>query len=122
MLTAPITATVDGEAYTAERINQDGYTAEYFDRSADGTKRLTISVKHTLPGKNGQVESHLVRADISHYDSAGAYVRTDSVWTVFKTANASQVDASLVSLFGAMNTWLTAGVNAELLRVLNRES
>jgi len=84
----PLAITYNAVAKNLPRINQDGYTSEYF---LDGTTvRYTATVKHTIPQKGGSGESHLMRLDVDTYDGSGVYVRRSSSWVVVKTFDNSQ--------------------------------
>lgn len=122
MISEPIALTVGAEAYGLNRVKVGNYTAEYFDVSAAGTERHTFKVSHTVPTGNETTETHHVRCDIDNLDADGLVERTDSVWIVFKSAKSAQNTAALVNLFTGLVAMLQASTNANLLKVLGRES
>lgn len=100
------------------RVNQDDFASTYFGES--GSDKLSLSVKHTIPGRGQPGESHLVRLDVEHYDATGAYQRTSSAWLVVKTFDGTQDSA--VSLKVGLSLQSFVGVSANLQKVLARES
>lgn len=121
MISGPISLTVEAEAYSLAKINQDNRSGVFKDWSADGTRKLTFSVKHTDPTPTSAVESHLVRGDLETYDSAGILLRTTSVWFVLKTSGTAQDTAEVKSLYDGMVAALEANTDAIMDAVLNGE-
>jgi len=116
-LTDPIALTYDGATVNLARINQDNYGAEYYAES--GTRRLTLAVKHTIPGKGKPGESHLVRLDVEHYDAQGLLLRTASAWTVIRTDHGIQDQTMSEKSTAALVALLTAG---NITKVVGRQS
>lgn len=94
MLSSPQTVTYDSASVNLNRINNDNYTSDYFGKAVDGTG-ITLQVKHTIPVKGGDGESHLIRLDIDHLDSSGVFAKTVSAWLVMKTAGLPQDDSDV---------------------------
>lgn len=116
-LSDPIALTYDGGTVNMPRINQDNYGAEYYAES--GTKRLTLSVKHTIPAKGKAGESHLVRLDVEHYDANGLLQRVASAWTVIRTDSGIQDQESSEDATEALVALLSA---ANITKVVGRQS
>jgi hypothetical protein len=113
MFADPLAITYNAAAKNLNRINQDGYTSEYF---LDGTTlKFTASVKHTIPAKGGSGESHMLRLDVDTYDASGVYVRRCSAWVVAKTFDNSQNSTDLGYALDALITALTTTNKAKLL-------
>lgn len=116
-LSDPITLTYDAVSVSLNRINQDNYGAEYYAES--GTKRFTMSVKHTIPAKGKSGESHLVRLDVEHYDAGGVLLRTTSAWTVIRTDNGVQELVACEDTTAALVAFLTP---ANITKIAGRQS
>lgn len=101
MLSSPITLTHDAASVEVDRINQDGYSAEYFGKTAGGDA-ITMTVKHTIPARGADGESHLIRLDKDILDATGEYARTVSVWCVMKTTGDVQDDAEVQLLLDTL--------------------
>lgn len=83
----PLSFSYNGASVTMNRINQDNYGAVYYGEATD--RKLTLTVKHTIPSRGQAGESHMVRLDVEQY-AAGEYVRTTSAWSVIRTDDATQ--------------------------------
>lgn len=116
MLGSPITLTVNAIAKNLVRVNDsEPYQSQYF--LEDGLIDLTFSIKHTVPSLRALgKESHLVRLDAVEYDSAGANIRKQSLWTVMETSLGRQDTTNLGYYLAALNTWTTANKAAILAR------
>jgi hypothetical protein len=119
MFANTMTLTVNGDAITMTRVNQENYSSSYYGVSTDGQRYHTMSIKHTLPKKEGDAESHMVRIDTKFYDSTGVYLREQSVWFVLKVHDASQDSAAMNNVYTALATLWSS---SEMLRVVGRES
>jgi hypothetical protein len=87
--TDPIVLAYDAGTINLNRINQDQFGATYFGEATN--KRVTLTVKHTIPPRGGFGESHMVRVDIEHYDpTTFAYLRTASAWMAIRTDDNTQ--------------------------------
>jgi len=91
MLSSPISLTYNSATVLLNRINQDNFAAEYFGKTVGGDS-ITLTVKHTIPARGLDGESHLVRVDVDMY-LLDVYQKTVSAWTVMKTTSSTQVDA-----------------------------
>jgi hypothetical protein len=115
-LADPLTLAYDAGNVTMNRINQDSFGAVYFGEATD--KKLTLSVKHTIPARGEDGESHLVRLDVEHYAS-GVYVRTSSAWAVIRTDDGVQ-DAE--SSEDAMEAIVDLLSDANITKIVGRQS
>lgn len=116
-LSDPVVLAYDGGNLNFARINQDNYGAEYYVVS--GTKRLTLSIKHTKPAAGEPGESHLIRLDVEHYDANGLLLRKASAWTVIRTDLGIQDQESSEDVTEALVALLTAG---NITKFVGRES
>lgn len=112
----PITFAYDAGNITLNRINQDSYGAVYYGEGTD--KKLTLTVKHTIPPRGGSGESHLVRLDVEHYAS-GVYVRTSSAWVVIRTTDNVQDVESSEDAAEALVDFLS---DANITKIVGRQS
>lgn len=121
-LTVPIPLTIGADTFSLQRINQDNFTAKYFDRKADSTMLVDGYIAHTIParGVSTGIESHHARFDVARYDASGVLQRNESIWLVAKTSGGPQVNSTLVELMTGINTWLSATSYAEFTQLLNR--
>lgn len=123
MLTTPITLDYAGASVTLHRINQDNNASKYYGKLADGVSSVTLTIQHTIPKKKGSPgEAHLVRFDVEHFDVAGVYQRTSTAWSVIRTNDGVQDDASSEDVALALCTFLSANTAANLVAVLARRS
>lgn len=115
-LSDPLTFAYDAGNITMNRINQDNYGAVYYGEGTD--VKLTLTVKHTIPPRGGDGESHLVRLDVEHYAS-GVYVRTASAWMVIRTSdNVQDQEASE----DAAEAIVDLCSDANLTKIIGRQS
>jgi hypothetical protein len=85
----PIALAYDAGVVNLNRINQDSFGATYFGEATN--KRITATVKHTIPPRGGSGESHMFRLDVEHYDATTlAYTRTASAWIAIRTDDNTQ--------------------------------
>lgn len=95
---------------------EEGYSSEYFG-SVD-VYDIVMTVKHTFPASrvSGQT-SHLIRMDVTEYDSEGAIYRTFSTWRVFSTFKGRQDSTTITDLDSSMSEFLATGSNlADLIQ------
>lgn len=118
MLDNTLTINYDATPVTMTRIAEQNYSSQYFGES--GTKKLTMSVNHTIPARGAAGESHLVRLDIEHYDLEGLYLRTSSAWTVIKTFDGTQDSAASAHTVAALQDFSADA--AKIAKVIARES
>jgi len=86
MIGDSIQVNYDGTAKVLKKINQDGYSSEYFLDDNAGSMKHTIWIKHTLPTKKNLGESHLMKYTVDYIDSeTGAIIRSVSSWGVMRT-------------------------------------
>jgi len=93
MLGDTIGVTFDAVAKTLNRVNQDGFGAQYYlDDRATSNRCFYVTVKHTIPSRGSPGESHLFRLDVEKYDSAAPYalLRSASAWMAIRTDVATQ--------------------------------
>lgn len=118
MLDNTLTITYDATPVTMTKVSEQDFSSKYYGE--DGTKKLTLSVNHTIPARGEGGESHLVRLDVEHYGSSGAYLRTSSAWTVIKTFDGVQDTAESEYTIAALQDF--TAVSAEIAKVIGRES
>lgn len=124
MLDNSFILTIDTEDITLTRVNQDTFTSQYFGESetvvSGASVKLDLSVKHTIPARAEQGESHLVRLDATVLqDYAGAESNTTSVWMVIKTTDGAQNTAFASQLMTALRGLATTAI---VDRIIGRES
>lgn len=117
MIGDTITLTWNALSKVLNKINQDNYGAEYY--LEDGTRRFTLSVKHTIPAKGKPGESHLVRLDVEVYDANGVLLRTSSAWSVIRTDTGIQDQEESEDAAEALVAFLTA---ANITKIVGRQS
>lgn len=115
-LSDPISLAYDAGVVTMNRINQDNYGAIYYGEATD--KKLTLTVKHTIPARGEAGESHLVRLDVEHYASS-EYVRTSSAWLVVRTDDGIQDQESSEDAAEAIVDLCS---DANLTKIIGRQS
>lgn len=115
-LSDPLTLAYDAGNITMNRINQDSFGAVYYGEATD--KKLTLTVKHTIPARGEPGESHLVRLDVEHYAS-GVYVRTSSAWIVVRTDDGIQDQESSEDAAEAIVDLCS---DANLTKIIGRQS
>lgn len=115
-LSDPISLAYNAGTVTMNRINQDNYGAVYYGEATD--KKLTLSVKHTIPARGAAGESHLVRLDVEQYAS-GEYLRTSSAWAVIRTDGGTQ-DATEADLAAQAVVDLLSDANLD--KIIGRQS
>lgn len=104
MLSEPITVTINAVGKSLPRVNADNNGADYY--LDDGQQKYKLAIRHTIPARGQGGESHMVRLDVEQYDTDGAYLRTQSAWTVLKTwdqaQNATELDYAAQGLVDLM--------------------
>ena len=119
MFTNPLQLTYNAVAKNLEKINQDGYSSEYYLDDAGNLLRFHAKIAHTIP-KTGKVgESHLFRVDVEKLDSDGVLIRKDSVWLSARTDIGNQSTTDLQYLAEALVGILTT---ANITKLLTRQS
>lgn len=119
MIGDTIGVTYNSVAKTLVKVNQDGYGADYFlDDSANLMKHY-IQVRHTIPKRGADKESHMMKYLVEFLDSTGAVVRTSSSWGVMRTDDAIQ---DLTSSQRVQAAFLTAWTSGNTTKMLGKES
>jgi hypothetical protein len=118
MLGSTITLSVNSVNKVLTRVNDsEPYTSNYF--LEDGLDEYELKITHTVPKTRGaSKESHLVRLDVTTYDSDGVIVRKQSSWTVMETSTGRQDSTTAGYYSQALLTWV--GTNKAL--ILARDS
>lgn len=122
-LTVPIPLTIGADSFSLQRVNQDNFTAKYFDRKADSSIVVDGYIAHTIPARANPagIESHHARLDVSRYDlTTSSLIRQESIWLVAKTSGGPQTNSTMVELMTAFDVWLSASSYAEFTNLLNR--
>lgn len=119
MIGDTIGITYNTVAKTLNKVNQDSYGADYFLDDSANLMRFFIKIRHTIPARGKSGESHMLRLDVEHYDSAGALLRTSSAWKVIVTNDGVQDYVSSQRVQAAI---LTAESTANTNKILGRES
>jgi len=91
MLGSTITLSINAVNKVLARVNDsEPYTSNYF--LEDGLVDYELKITHTVPKNrnSGTKESHLVRLDVTTYDSDGILIRKQSTWTVMETSTGRQ--------------------------------
>lgn len=114
----PVVLTYNSVAKNLAKINQDNFGAVYFVE--DGDRRLTLTIKHTIPPRGKPQESHLARLDVEQYDAtSGDLLRTASAWTVIRTDNGIQDSTESQNAADALVGFLTT---ANVTKLIGRQS
>jgi hypothetical protein len=119
MLASTITLSVNSVNKVLSRQNSsEPYTSVY--HLEDGNDDFELTIKHTVPKTRGaSKESHLVRLDVTRYDSTtGEVVRKQSFWAVMEASIGRQDSTTAAYYTQALVDWL--GANEAL--ILARES
>lgn len=106
-------------AKTLNKVNQDSYGADYYLDDSANLLRFYAKIRHTIPARGKSGESHMLRLDVEHYDSAGVLLRTVSSWGVMATATGTQDYTSSQRCVAA---FLTAYTTTNTNKMLGRES
>jgi hypothetical protein len=109
-----------GQSVTLVRMNQDGYSSEYFGRGTNLEVRFNI--KHNFPKTRTikGTENHLIRMDVDRFNPDGTFLKRESVWAVSQTALGTQDSASLWNVWEALFLGFANPENMQ--RVYARES
>lgn len=120
MLGDTVSITVNAVAKTLAKINQDGYSSEYYLREA--TQEFRLKVRHSKDRPNGkgvQVDRHNVELTQTIYpDASGLGGKTRRVYGVI-TNEFSDDAVALGYLQSALNGFMTA---ANVSKFANWES
>lgn len=119
MIGDTIAVTYNAVVKTLNKVNQDSYGADYFLDDSANLMRHFIKVRHTIPARGKPGESHMLRYDVEHYDSAGVLLRTSSAWKVIVTNDGIQDYVSSQRVQAAI---LTAETTTITNKMLGRES
>lgn len=88
MLADTLSITYNAVAVVLNKIRENNYTSAYYAES--GGNKFTLDVKHTIPGKPGEDESHLVKLTVQYFDGNGVYKKSVSPWMVIRTFDGTQ--------------------------------
>lgn len=88
------------------RVREQDFTSLY--RGENGTDRISLDVKHTIPAIGQPNESHMVRLNVENYDASGVLLRMNSVWTVWKTFYGTQLSSELKEVSNSHDTFVTS--------------
>lgn len=113
MLADTLSITYNAVAVTLNKISEQNYTSTYF--AENGGNKFTLNVKHTIPQKGGEGESHLVKLDVEYFDAQGVYLRTISVWTVIKTFDGVQNSVDALRAVNALVALTTSAFNDKII-------
>lgn len=122
MLGETIDITYDTVAKTLQRVNQDGFGANYYlDDKSVSNRVFNVSVKHTIPARGQSGESHMVRLDVEQYDTASPYalMRTTSTWLAMRTDSSYQDQEISEDTAEAVVDFLT---DAVITKIVGRQS
>jgi len=122
MLGDTISVTFDAVAKTLNRVNQDGFGAQYYlDDRATSNRTFDVIVKHTIPKRGLPGESHLFRLEVAKYDSAAPYalLRTAIAWMAIRTDNATQDQEESEDTTEAVVDFLS---DATITKIVGRQS
>lgn len=121
MLGDTLTVTYNAVAKVLNKVSTGNYAATYYLDDASNHMTFTASVKHTIPAVGASGESHLMRLDVAYFDATtGDLLRTESVWSVFRTTGAPQSTVSLGYAAHAVVDYLDGGTI--IADILARES
>lgn len=119
MLDQTLTITDGTDSIVLRRVKSGNLASEYYFNDAANNRRFTLNVNHTVP-KSEIGESHLVRLNISHYDTTGQLIRVTSAWVVLKTSSGIQDDPACAQTHAFLSS--ITGNSAILGQVIARES
>lgn len=112
----------DSVTKTLVKINQDNFGAVYSFEESDGSMKYDLTIKHTIPVRDGKGESHLVRLDITYRDTDGVFTHSESSWCVIKSFDAPQVTFDADRTCRCISNWLDNTSWANLTKFVARES
>jgi hypothetical protein len=121
MFSDTITITIDADAKVLNRINQDGYTSEYFLRESDGNLRLKLrNTSYKDKSRNGiGVDRHNIELVHTLFPVAPAVQPTiRKYYAVLENDQSDDVTLSAVFALGVVD--FQTDVN--LMKLLNWES
>jgi len=102
----PMAITYNAVVKNLVRTNQDNSGADYY--LDGGTRKYGVAVRHTIPARGGNGESHMIRLDVDEHDANGVYLRRNSVWLVAKTFDATQNTTDLTYALNALRDFVTS--------------
>jgi nitrogenase subunit NifH len=110
-----------GGDITLKKINQDGYSSEYYVRAADGLSEYSVRIRHT------KTNATSVRPSYDRHN-------VEVVQTVYQAGDVQQYDRKMyfvierkpsdsgIALYDALADKVILSSNALLVGLLNRES
>lgn len=113
----PIAVTVNAIAKSLVRINQDGYSSEYFLREA--TQEFTVKIRNTSFTRNGQtIDRHNVELTQTVYATATVPALVRKAYSVIENSR-SDSPGEAVYIGKALADFMST---ANLTKLINRES
>jgi hypothetical protein len=123
MFADPAVVTVNAVAKNLIRINQDGYSSEYLLRAAGEEFRMRIrNSSYTDKKRGGRVDRHTVELVNEVYAVAPAIRSTIRKTYVVIENDVGDTLTDPIYVASALLTFLTAGSNANIVKLLNTES
>lgn len=121
MLGDTLTVSYNAVNKVLNKVSVGNYTATYYLDDSANHMTFTASVKHTVPAAGASGESHLMRLDVAYFDATtGELLRTESVWSVFRTTGSAQNSTALGYSAHAIVDYLDGGTI--IADILARES
>lgn len=121
MFSDTITLTIDADAKVLNRINQDGYTSEYFLRESDGSLRLKLrNTSYKDKSRGGvAVDRHNIELVHTVYPVAPATFPTiRKYYSVLENDQSDDISMSAVTALAVVD--FQTDIN--LMKLLNWES
>jgi len=119
MFSDTITVTINAVAKNLVRINQDGYSSEYFLRETDGEFRLRLrNTSRTDKDRSVKVDRHNLELIHEVYGAAGAPSTFRKAYVVFENDAGDALTTSAKTTVGTL-AFLT---EANVTKMLNWES
>jgi hypothetical protein len=113
----PQTITIDGASKALVRINQDGYSSEYYLREALG--EYTMKIRNSSFTKDGvAVDRHNVEVTQTIYATTTLPAITRKIYFVLENSR-NDVPADAVKFALGLAGWM---ISANLTKIVNRES
>ena len=120
-ITDPAAITYNSVSTNLNRINQDSFGSEFFAESAAGEK-MTLTIKHTIPGLGKDGESHLARLDVEQYDVSGVLLRKTSAWLAIRTDGGIQNQTAAQNAAKVLLAYLSASTYAVVDKLVARQN
>lgn len=107
MLGSTITLAINAVNKVLVRVNDsEPYSSQYW--LEDGDDEYLLTVKHTVPKtRAASKESHLVRLDVTNYDTDGVLIRKQSSWVVLEVGIGRQDSVTAGYQAAGLMTWVS---------------